>query len=794
FPGLDASGVTPPAAVPAPLKAIAVTPLKLSTGSLGRVELVLKKTANYTVSLSGNDFFVKFGAVAKQASAPQPATVLPAQPAASAPAASPQTQVKPAVATLAEGVQLASGRAVLKTNGKIAKYRYFSLTNPPRLVVDLYQIRPGFSQRRFDGVDGIQRVRVSSSKVKTRFVFDIDGATLPEYVVKELASSIVVTWEHPASEKQADVAMSSSANASKVTSASAVSVKSLDFNVVGTQSVLTVALSGHADLIPVTTKGHVVTFGIKNAKIRRALRRTIDSSAFPSSVRLITPYSVRDGATQDVKFAVQLKGSVPYTLQQAENRLTFSIENGKFAQQGKPGRVEQVKIPVPATKSQAPQPAKTKPAAPAPAAKPASAQHRTVAGAVSLTGAAAPKVYTGKKISLVFDDANLRKIFQLIADVSNLNIIVSDDVKGTISLRLIDVPWDQALDLILETKNLGMLQEGNVVQILPKDKIRAMQEASLTANRTKEKLEDLDTEVIPVSYTDLKNIDGPAKELLSARGKITPDARNKQIIVTDVPGRIAQIKKLVSILDTPERQVLIEARIVYATSDFERQLGVSWGLSRKSSTSTSFWNPSLGNLTSGNTFTVTDGSVANQGIGMGLEFGGVKLNGTQLDLALQASDVLGDTKTISKPRVTTLNGEKATISEGQQIPYQTVSNNGTQTQFVNANLELQVTPIINPDNTIFLTINATNNSVAATLPAGGTAPSINTQEGKTKVLVKNGQTTVIGGIFTENNTNTESGIPGLARIPFLGHLFKSTDKKKGRTELLIFVTPWIVND
>ena len=806
FPGMDVSGVTPPKVATDPIKAIQVTALTPPTGILGRIELILNRAAHYKVSVTGTDVALKFvakpeTAVTPQVAAPQPATVVPTPQASKKPLA---VAAIPTAASLVKDVVVSSGRAVLETNGKVAKYRYFSLPNPPRLVVDLYQIQPTFKKRLFDGADGIKRVRVSSSQVKTRFVFDAAGDSLPEYAVNEQPSSLVVTWKQSASPAASPQATAVPPTP-KAAVAPAIAVEGVDFNLVGSQSVLTVTLSGPAALIPDTAQGNVVRFGVKNATISRALRRTIDTSAFPSSVRLITPYSVLDGASQDVKFAVQLKDSVPYSLKQDGNRLVFSADNGKFAQQRTPNRVERVEIPSlvsgGATGTQAAAPASSgSPAtalAAAPAVAPATVPHQAVTGAVNLAGNAKQKIYTGKKISLVFDDADLRKIFQLIADVSNLNIIVSDDVKGTISLRLIDVPWDQALDLILQTKNLGMLRDGNVVQILPQDKIRAMQEANLTANRTKEKLEDLATEVISVSYTDLKNIIKPAKELLSARGKITPDERNKQIIVSDVPSRIAQVRKLVSILDTPERQVLIEARIVEANSNFSRDLGVQWGVSRTNTdTNSGFWNPASGEISAGGGYTLPTsfnvGDTGSAGLGAGITFGGLKNNGLRLDLALAASEVRGDGKVISKPSVTTLNGEEATISQGTQIPYQTVSQNGTVTQFVTAALQLKVTPVINPDNTIIMKIDASNNS--ATTVSGASAPGINTKEAKTTVLVKNGQTTVIGGIFVETDDNTETGVPLLGDVPILGHLFKSTKKSKQRSELLIFITPRIVQN
>ena len=351
----------------------------------------------------------------------------------------------------------------------------------------------------------------------------------------------------------------------------------------------------------------------------------------------------------------------------------------------------------------------------------------------------------------------------------------------------------------MEIKGLGMLQDGNVVRVLPKEKIRAMREAELTASRTQEKLEDLVTEVISVSYTDLKNVAGPARELLSERGKITEDARNKQLIVRDIPSAVKEIKNLTQILDTPERQVMIEARIVEADSSFSRDLGVKWGLSYTNDNGGP-WNASTGAIDLGGSFllgTSAAGSVSSSaGAASSITFGTIGVDSTILDLRISALETAGHGKIVSTPRVSTLNGEEALISQGTTIPYQsTDSNGGAKTEFVDANLELKVTPVINPDNTIILEVNATNSSPGADVSVGSenaSAPSINTKEAKTKMLIHDGDTTVIGGIFVENEDFSESGVPLLMNIPLLGHLFKSTSKSSQRSELLIFITPHII--
>jgi type IV pilus assembly protein PilQ len=399
--------------------------------------------------------------------------------------------------------------------------------------------------------------------------------------------------------------------------------------------------------------------------------------------------------------------------------------------------------------------------------------------------------YSGQKISLVFDNADIRKILQLIAEVSELNIIASEEVKGNITLRLQEVPWDQALDLIMDIQDLGMVREGNVARIMPRERIRAMEESKLTARRTKEKLEDLVTEVISISYTALGNIEAPAKELLTDRGKITKDDRNKQIIVTDIPSVIADVKNLVSILDTPERQVMIEARIVEADSSFSRDLGVNWGITRTNEGSPNNSDLRLG---LGGAFLLSPpspGGSGGSGAASSMTFGLLGTDSTILNLRLSALETSGHGKIISTPRVTTLNGEKAKISQGTQIPYTVTSTDGqSNTEFVEAALSLEVTPVINPDGSIILEIKATNSTPGTQF--GGDAPSINSKEAVTKVLVRDGETTVLGGIFVEDEDVSETGVPWLNKVPILGHLFKSTSKTSNRSELLVFITPRIL--
>ncbi|WP_432821207.1 type IV pilus secretin PilQ [Trichloromonas sp.] len=777
FPGMAVAGIAPLTEMKvAPLQAVRVSALSLSSGQLGRVEFLLDKKMAYNVSASGNDLIVVFTEAVDSAAASAEMQDPPSTRGSSAGvAASPAA----GAAQLLDSVDMQPGRAVLNADGKIDNYRYFTLASPARLVVDLYDVRPLFKERTFAAQQGFSQMRVGTYKDRTRLVFDSDSGILPTYALSEQQNAVVVNWS--------GAAPASATKPAAKSAAGTVSVDEVNFQKDNGKSQLIIDLSGPAEVIPATLDGSIVRFGVKDATISRSLRRTFDSSSFPSAVLRATPYTVLTGSRQDVRFAVELKGQVSYQLIEQGNRLLFIVDDGAFVE------------PVAASREQFPVPVATSGAAATPAVGGSVSAYSRQASAEVSVEMPQPigvteneQVYTGQKIRLVFDDADVRDIFQLIAEVSDLNIIVSDDVKGAITLRLIDVPWDQALDLILETRNLGMLKKGNVVRILPKDQIRAMEESKFTAARNKEKLEDLVTEVIPVSYTDLKNIEKPSKELLSARGKITADDRNKQIILTDIPSVIDSVKKLITILDTPERQVMIEARIVEASSILGKDLGIAWGVTHNNDSAydglTSFSVAGGGSFLIPPVVSASDGV---GGIGSALTFGRTSLESTVLDIKLAASEINGTAKVISRPRVTTLNGELAKISQGSQVPYTTVSDNGTNVEWKNAFLSLEVTPVINPDNSIILKIKATNDTPNFQISSSN--PPIDTKSAETKVLVMNGETTVIGGAYVESENEGDSGIPYLKDIPYLGMLFKSKNLTKSRAELLIFVTPRIVN-
>jgi len=698
-------------------------------------------------------------------------------------------------------VTVGKNQVDITTSAGFSRLKYFELETPKRLVVDLFGVELADRIMKYDLAEGFTQLRVGPYADKLRFVFDTEKGLVPEYKVLSADNSVQVSWVaakngiaakvNAASAPTTPVAVS--ALPVPITQPSVAAVTKIDFSSHAGTSVYRIEVDGPISLVEPVQDGTIVKFGLKNTTIPRALSRVYASFAFPTAVQSVTPYQVIEGQTAETRFVVQLKGLQPYTLVQESGAVLLKVEDGTYAV-ADPVRDEERILPVAAP---APRPAsataETSPLAPVDVLAPDAQANALASNPIVARRNDMAQSFSGEKISLVFDNAEVRNILQLIAEVSNLNIIASDEIKGNVTLRLIDVPWDQALTLVLDITNLGMIREGNVVRVLPKDTIRSMREAELAADRAQEKLEPVQTEVISVNYADLTAVVGPTQKLLSDRGSMTEDARNKLVIVTDIPSRIEKVRELVKILDTPERQVMIEARIVEVNSNFSRDLGVNWGIN--------FANPGekmgAGSLGIGGDFLVGlpsgPGSAATEaGLGAGFTYGRIGIDQTILDLRLSALESNGNAKVISTPRVTTLNGEEATISQGTTIPYQTSGADGPKTEFVNANLELKVKPVINPDGSVILEILATNDTPSIT--AGASAPSIDTKKAETKVLVMDGETTVIGGIFIDTKQVSDSGVPYLGKLPLLGQLFRSDKTVQTKAELMIFITPRILSN
>jgi len=430
---------------------------------------------------------------------------------------------------------------------------------------------------------------------------------------------------------------------------------------------------------------------------------------------------------------------------------------------------------------------------PPPTAQPQDEDRPVVAKTASLESR--PR-YTGKKVSLDFQDADVVNVLRLIGDVSESNMVISDDVKGKVNLKLSGVPWDQALSIILKSNNLGQVREENIIRVGTLVNMTRQQDEELKAKETRDRVEDLGSRIITINYSNARALAEPLKKSLSPRGDITVDDRTNTLIVKDIEKNLVEVARLVGRLDTPTPQVTIEARIVQVLPSFSRGLGIQWGANYSDTYKAN--RAGIGGVTfARNTFgaPAPDFAVnlpASPAFGgVGISFGRLTSNPFNLDLRLSAGESQGLTRIVSRPKVTVLDNQEAKISQGEQIPFQTVSSLGTQTIFKDATLSLVVTPHISSDGGVMMKINITKDSLGSVAP-GAPGPSILKKEASTNVLVRDGETTVIGGIYEKSQSDSEDGLPFLRKIPGLGWLFKTVQKREVVSELLVFLTPRVV--
>jgi len=437
------------------------------------------------------------------------------------------------------------------------------------------------------------------------------------------------------------------------------------------------------------------------------------------------------------------------------------------------------------------------------------------------------KEYEGQRLTLNFQDIETRAVLQLLAETSGKNIVVSDTVQGNVTLRLRNVPWDQALDIVMTTKGLDMRQNGNVIMVAPAEEIAARETADLEAQLAISELEPVYSEFLQVNYAKASDlaalIEGGSgsSSMLSDRGSLGVDDRTNTLLVQDTAERLQDIRRMVRTLDVPIKQVLIESRIVVVNDDFSRNLGVRLGVTAFNESNTGLTtisgtgagtdtmiNSALTNLAdplNGTVFPIELPSLSNRynvNVPIADAAGRFSLaileNDYLIDLELTAMEAEGRGEIVSTPRVITANQSEATIKQGVEIPYQQSASSGATTiQFKEAVLELVVTPQITPDNNIILDLRVSKDNVGKIISTGGlggTVPSIDTRSVETQVLVANGQTVVLGGIYETERRETVKKVPVLGDIPFVGALFRSKQRIENKAELLIFVTPRILEE
>ncbi|MFW1813706.1 type IV pilus secretin PilQ [Acinetobacter guillouiae] len=537
-----------------------------------------------------------------------------------------------------------------------------------------------------------------------------------------------------------------------------------------------VNLSGANTPVDVQQQGSKVVIRTLGNKIPAHLIRRLNVNDFATPVSSVDAYN--DGSNGVI--TIQSSGSYEYMAFQAENKLTVSLK-------------------------------------------------RPVENKVNRPNVS--QSYTGKKISLDFQDIEVRRVLQLLADFTSINMVAADSVQGNITLRLKDVPWDQALDIILKTKNLDKRRNGSVIWIAPVTELIKAEEDEAKAIAQSVKLAPIQTEYIQLNYAKVaevlkllqdsrnpkgaqanntNNTDSLALEsLLSLRGSAVADTRTNTLIINDTANNIDKIRKMIDLLDISVKQVMVEARIVRATTDFTKEMGVKWGILSQGITKNNdllvggsdqtLWD--LKNPDSNGKYTITRPDNLNVDLGVTtagaskIAFGLISMSDFMLDLELSALQADGYGEVISTPKVMTADKQKAKVASGQQIPYQSTQTAGgsavATTEFKDALLSLDVTPSITPEGKVQMQLNVTSDS-AGQIVNGNVA--INKNEINTNVLVDDGETVVLGGIFEQETKNSQTKVPFLGDIPYLGRLFRKDVKSDNKRELLIFVTPRIVND
>ncbi len=426
--------------------------------------------------------------------------------------------------------------------------------------------------------------------------------------------------------------------------------------------------------------------------------------------------------------------------------------------------------------------------------------------------------YVGRRIDLDFKDADIHNILRLISEVGEVNVVTADNVQGRVTIRMLNVPWDQALEVILQAKGLGMVRKDNLIRVAPVEQLEKEREAAIARQRQQAELAPLETRLVPVSYADASDISPRVRELLSARGTVSVDTRTNMMIVRDIVEQLDNIEQLVRVLDTQTPQVLIEARLVEASSQYSRDIGIQWGgdavFTSQTGNPTGIGFPSditvaggvptgeaqtaglnpYGDSASQPNFLVNLPAVTGAGSGgaLGLTLGSLSGN-FNLNVRLSAAESMGTVRIISSPRVLTLDNKEANIKQGTLIPFSTVSAQGTQVQFQEATLSLTVTPHVTADGSVSMKVTVTRDEPDFGRVSDTGEPTILKRDATTELLVPDGNTAVIGGIYTRNTGRNVAQVPFFGDIPVLGVLFKSKSFREDRNELLIFITPRIVN-
>lgn len=686
------------------------------------------------------------------------------------------------------GVSRAGDAVLLVLDGSVEP-RVERVDDPPRLVIDLVGAQRRVKRTTY-GVDApnVRRVRLGEHDGMVRAVIDLASADVEHKVesdAKGLRIAVRKVKRTRGAAEESAVAAKTSSSPSPPSTPGMVQLRNVSFEQNGKVSRVSLALSGEVQARIDDRSKKAWVLELTGAHVDTSLEKSLDTSAYGGVVRLVSTYQA-SREPQIVNIVVQLQGTATQRLVRDGNTMSWEITG-------------ETKSPAPPAIAEAePELQRT----------PQTAGYASAAAAVARSIPAATNPGRARRVSLNFKDADIVNVIRLIADVTGENIITSEDVKGKVTVRLRNVPWETALDTILKSKGYDKVRSHNIIRVAPSAQIQAERDAEIARQKSQIEIEEKVIKIVTVNYANAGEVVNQVKSLLSTRGTVQVDERTNTIIVEDVRSNIDRLVELVRRLDKQTPQVLIEARIVEASTNFSQDLGVQWGGQAQATAATG--NPTglsfPGDVivSGANTGGVTDGvtspgryavnlpAAITTGGAIGLVFGSA--GGSQLlQLRLAALEGRGSGRIISSPRVATLDNRTAKISQGVDIPITVTSAAGANTRFVPANLELEVTPHVTNDGAILMRIRATRNEPNFARTGAFGDPTIERREAQTEVLVADGDTTVIGGIYTRNTTRQYSQVPVLSQIPLLGWLFKSRTDRDNKSELLIFISPKIVN-
>ena len=831
-------------------------PLKIDNGTIGevlttqfddkgRIEISLVQATNYNISKEEKNLFIDIEKVRKVEEAkevkkeeePIKETKAEAPPEERKkekplPATPPLDKAKDVVNVLFEEKNDFITFNII-ADGRFENYDSFKLDTPARLVLDIWGVGTRYPQKSIKMKNPfVKTVRIGQHPDKLRFVFDSSNPKLPPYQINRIDDKLIVSIGDVPQPSEPQILLEGKPPTEKTPTPSGGIAKKakpstlteINFKQMDNKSRVVVILTEEPKFESYPVSKDVIAVNIKNAYVPKHLQRGLDTKEFESSVNYITVQNVKVGKANDVRISIKLREEVPIETTAEGKNLYIDIEKPKKVEAKIEGVAETKKEETVEIKKEEIKKEEVvkeevkkeeKPVAelkkeemkveeklipPAPVAKKEEGKKTSEEGRPE-------KVYTGGKLSLDFKDADIKNILRLIAEVSNLNIIAGDEVTGKITMRLVDVPWDQALEIILQSKNLGMTRIGNVVRIAPQEALKREIQAELEARRAKERLEDLVMELIPVNYAAAKEIMPQVKSVLSDRGDIKVDERTNTLIIKDIPKSIPTVKGLVKSLDTKTPLVLIEARIVEASLAFQRELGVKWGflMRSKDAAAGGGYTGVSSALTTPSTpvNTVVDLTTVARTVTPGASVAGAtgiieaifsKGSLKALDIAISAHENVGDVKIISSPKIATLDNKEASVEQGLRIPYLKLTTEGTvTTDFIDANLKLTVTPHVTNDGNIKMVLKVKKDAPVWERTVEG-VPSIDKKEAISEVLIKDNGVVVIAGVYSIEKDSAEDNIPLFSKIPLLGWLFKRQTKDDNRKDLLIFISPKILKD